>query len=123
MPDLSPAETLREAPHCRFHIRVQVTSDPTYRYEHVHMTTPDGSGTLITPHPPAVGDLIGLYDQIKKTGGTYRVIERCWGHSSFGSMNWPWTERLSTVGPSLDLIVVAAEGLFVNEAEQDDDAE
>jgi hypothetical protein len=99
---------------CHFYVRAGAGP---FRYEPVNLGSRDGSGYLTTPHPPAVGDLISLYDTIKKAAVNGRVIERAWHHSSYGSANWPYLESLTTVGPALDVIVVPDAGPFRDEAE------
>jgi hypothetical protein len=122
MADPSPSEPLRSAVRCNFYLRLTITDAPTYRYRAILISNPE-SGGILTIHPPAIGDLIGLWDQFRKEGGTYRVIERCWQHAGWGSISWPYTENRPIVGPALDVIVIPFEGPFVQEAEGDDDAE
>jgi hypothetical protein len=92
-----------------------------WRYDHINHSDHTGDGYLTTPHPPLVGDLIGLYDPTTKKGGVYRIVERSWTHSSWGSANWPYGEPRPKVGPLLDLIVETAQGPFHDEAPQDDE--
>jgi len=93
-------------PMCSFYVRTLVSDTPTYRYERLDNVGKDRY--LNTPHPPLIGDLIHL------GGGTYRVVDRAWGHSTYGSFNWPLGAKESTVGPLLDFSVESADGLFVN---------
>ncbi len=103
---------------CHFYVRVPVGDQ--FRYDRVNVSGPQGDSTLHTEYPPLVGDLIHLYDK-QGHQGQFRVIERAWMHSSWGSFNWPYGEPRSKVGPTLDLIVEPADGLFVNEAPTPDE--
>jgi hypothetical protein len=100
---------------CNFYRRTPVT-DGRYRYDFIQHGDHAGDGFLRTPHPPLVGDLINLYDPQAKTAGTYRVIERSWTHSAWGSPNGPYGEPRPHVGPILDVVVETAEGVFRDEA-------
>lgn len=103
-------------PRCSFYLRTAV-GDGRYRYTRISIANQAGNGYIVTPTPPVVGDLIYLRDQIEGgPSGTFRVVERSWVHSSWGSHDWPYTEPQPLVGPMLDLIVEAAEGPFANEA-------
>lgn len=58
---------------------------------------------------PQLGDLCHL------TGvGRVRVIQRSWMHARWGSVDWPTAEPRPVVPPLLDLIVVKADGTFVD---------
>jgi hypothetical protein len=108
--------------NCSFYIRTPVEGEQ-FKYEPVNISSPAGNGGMTTPYPPAAGDLIQLWDSIKETGGVYRVLVRRWMHSSYGSANWPYGKNASTVGPHLEVIVEAAVGPFVDEAEPDETEE
>jgi hypothetical protein len=103
------------APRCAFYIRTQVTDAPTYRYDAVDLAA--YGHWLVTPVPPAAGDLVHLFDRSTKTGGTYRVIGRAWSYSSYGSAAWPLGQLQPSQGPVLDVIVEAADGPFVNQVD------
>jgi hypothetical protein len=105
---------------CNFYRRSPVDVG-LWRYDHISLAGPHGDTFLHTPHPPHVGDLIGLYDPFTKKGGVHRVVERSWTHSSWGSADWPYGEPRPHVGPLLDVIVEDAEGPFRDEAPQDDE--
>lgn len=94
-----------------------------WRYERVNASSSQFDTYLHTPCPPAVGDLVGIYDHITHQAHTLRVVERAWHHASYGSADWPPLEPLTTVGPMLDLICEAADGPFVNEAPAGPDPE
>lgn len=99
---------------CSFYIRTRASGG--WRYSPVDLSDSEHQGHLRTTHPPATGDLIYLYDRTSQEGGAFRVIERAWQHSSWGSVNWPYTEAMPAVGPALDVIVEPATGLFRDEA-------
>lgn len=100
---------------CDFYARVQVTRmQPTYRYDSIRVETWDGAGVLPTMMPPLVGDLIDVENV------TYRVVDRAWHYPIYRSMAWPAGSAWPQEGPTLTIIVEAAEGPFV--AEHDDDA-
>lgn len=100
------------APICNFHVRVPAKSPGTFYYDRVTLGTPRGDGQLHTDHPPVVGDLIHLWDTDKKEGGTFRVLQRWWLYSSYGSFNWPLLQSESSTGPLLEVIVEPAEKPF-----------
>ncbi len=101
---------------CAFYLRTLVSEAPTWRYTMIHLNGPRGDGKLRTKTPPAVNDLIHLWDELTNTGGTYVVRKRYWLHSSFGSWNWPVLEQRATTPPMLDVIVDMAESIFADEA-------
>lgn len=96
---------------CSFYVRTAARGG--FTYEHVSLDLPAGEVRLSLDHPPAVGDLVDL------PGGVYRVAERAWRYSQYGSGDWPRLERHAKVGPMLDLIVDRAEGPFRDEVEQE----
>jgi hypothetical protein len=108
---------------CAFYVREQVTDAPTYRYERIWMRDKAGDGHLATPYPPLVGDLIDLIDQDTVPGGVFQVVQRSWSHAQLGSAYWPYTSRYPEAGPTLEIIVERAEGLFHDEAELAEDGD
>ncbi|WP_318205361.1 hypothetical protein [Streptomyces sp. SCL15-4] len=114
-------ELVQAAPRCQFYERVKVEGG--YRYDRININGPSGFERFVTPYPPATGDLISLWDAYEKRGGTFRVIERMWLHSGYGSTDWPPGSLVSKKGPLLDIIVEAAEGPFVDEMPRADDEE
>ena len=100
---------------CHFYIRAPA-GDGKYTYEPVHLDSADFNGRLRTAHPPLPGDLIFLWDSLKKEGGVFRVLERCWHHAGFGSTYWPVLEPLPVEGPAVDIIAEATEGPFRDQA-------
>jgi hypothetical protein len=111
MPQIPAAAPL---PRTSFHERIPVEGG--YRYRKISINNRQGDTCLHTPHPPAVGDLIQLWDATERRGGMYQVVARQWLHSSYGSMDWPTGQSDSSVGPLLDIVVEAAEGVFRDEA-------
>lgn len=114
-------EAEHAAPRCQFYERTAVEGG--YRYEMIHLDGPGGYDRFVTPHLPARGDLISLWDAHEKRGGVFRVIERAWHHSSYGSADWPYGQRTSNEGPLLDIIVEGADGPFVDEVPSEDGGE
>ena len=113
-------DLVHAAPRCQFYERVKVEGG--YRYNMISINGPGGYGRFVTPHPPAVGDLISLWDAHEKRGGVFRVVDRAWLHSSYGSTDWPYGSPASKEGPLLDVVVEAAEGPFVDEVPGEDEA-
>lgn len=99
---------------CCFYVRTPAAEPGTYYYDTRMVRNGSHDGMLNTAYPPHVGDLIHL-DFIASTGGTFRVLQRAWRHSSYGSANWPVGNAEPAVGPFLDVIVEAADGPFDGE--------
>jgi hypothetical protein len=105
---------------CQFYVRSTVSTDPlAYRFEALSMESRSGRDALPTHYPPVVGDLIALTgqlygddDQPTAANGVFRVVERQWLPSNYGSRDWPSGEAQAIVGPMLFLAVEAAEGMF-----------
>jgi hypothetical protein len=129
---MPPAPDGRDAPRdarvrCEFYARVQLTDAPTYRYDRIEVDGYDWPGYLETFTPPLAGDSIYLSGDRGGGGvhGTFRVLERSWMHSAYGSQGWPYGERHPRSGALLTLIVEPAEGMFRHEhpsADEDADA-
>lgn len=86
-----------------------------YSYDRLYLRGYGGAaGGLVTPYVPVVGDLIHLNDE-ERGPGTYRVVERAWGHSAYGSADWPLAQIRPNSGPIVDLIVEPAAGPFIDE--------
>jgi hypothetical protein len=105
---------------CNFYRRVPADVG-LWRYDHINLSGPHGDTFLHTLHPPLVGDFISLWDFTTKTSGVYRIVERSWQHSSWGSANWPYGATRPHVGPILDIIVETAKGVFRDEAPSEDE--
>ena len=98
---------------CEFYVRISEAQQ--FRYERVTFPAPRGDNNLRTAHSPLVGDLVHLWGDTEETRGTFRVVERSWLHSSYGSKNWPFGAE-ALVPPILTVIVEPAVGPFVDEA-------
>lgn len=107
---------------CAFYVRTPADQGQ-FRYERFWVANRQGDGAIWTAHPPQVSDLISLWDDTKKDGGVYQVIDRHWLHTSWGSVNWPYNEREPKTGPTLEIIVEPAEGIFHNQAPSQEDDE
>lgn len=94
------------SPRCSFRVRTPDPSTPgKYLYDHLSVSGPAGDPYLHTPHPPATGDFIFLWNSQTKTGGYFAVLLRTWMHSSYGSVDWPYGQPAPRVGPLLDIVV------------------
>lgn len=110
-------------PRVRFAVRYPA-GDGRWRYEPVDIANPDGAGFSALEYPPAPGDLISLWDRSlharglpqPEGGPVFRVLDRWWSHSSWGSADWPYGEQVPRSGPLLDVIVEPADGLYRDEA-------
>jgi hypothetical protein len=109
---------------CRFYVRTVLSEGPppTARYDAINVRGWHDDGCVHTQHPPTVGDLVYLIDDITKTDGTYRVLERAWSHPNYGSAYWLPGTPTPKRGPSVDYIVERAEGLFRHEVPAPQDA-
>lgn len=113
--EAAPTAPAHAIVRCHFYIRTR--ADGGWRYTSVHTgLNATSESHLATTHPPAVGDQITLYDPITKAGGVYRVLERAWSHAEYGSADWPYLQAMPQAGPSLEIIVEPARGLFRDEA-------
>lgn len=113
----------RPEPPARIWPNLRTKVEGGYTYERLSLRNANGQTDLVTPYVPAVGDLIHLTSH-EKGHGTYIVVQRAWGHSSFGSADWPYGQLRPTSGPIVDLIVEAAVGPFVDEvvvSDEDDE--
>jgi hypothetical protein len=106
-------------PRCSFYIRTRVSDAPTYTYDKVSQSGPDGSLTILTP--PSIGDLVHLADRLTGYSDTCRVIDRAWWHVQYGSVSWPYGQAQPSQGPILHIIVEATEGPFPHEAPEPDE--
>jgi hypothetical protein len=102
------------ATRCQFYHRRAVPGG--YAYDCIAIDSPDMGGALVTTHPPAVGDRIGLTDRDTHGPGIYLVLERCWQYPAYGSVAWPYGK--SPEAPIVQVVVEAAEGLFRDEPEE-----
>jgi hypothetical protein len=119
-----PKDMRRFEVACDFQVRTPA-GDGKFYFDDIAVKGQYGEHWLYTPHPPLVGDLIWLANEGKDHGRNYRVIDRQWSHSQYGSVNWPLTESRPQAAPMLTVLVEPAEGMFVNqvlrEGEVDDE--
>ena len=133
IPGFRPRPARAPDVRCRFYVR-ELPPGVSYhkpggqwRYESMWLPGWHGDGCLHTPYPPVKGDVIYLADQPNADGrprriGHFRVLDRGWLHSGYGSVDWPHGQSEATSGPEL-MVVVEQDpdgGLFVNEAELTD---
>ena len=103
-------------PCVKFAIRYPA-GDGTWRYVSVVQSTYVSTAFPPLQHVPAVGDLVSLYDQSNEEArGIFRVLERMWMYSSYGSADWPYGQREPSTGPLVDVIVEPADGPYRDEA-------
>jgi hypothetical protein len=108
-------------PQVAFKVRYPA-GDGLYRFEWVDIHTPGGAGHHPMEHPPLIGDLVIL--PTRRPGGeppleggpVFRVIDRMWGHSEYGSAHWPYGANSPVAGPLLEIIVEPARGLYADQA-------
>jgi hypothetical protein len=106
---------------CSFYARTPADGGGWY-YDRIDISGYQGKGYVVTNWPPAVGDSLFLDDQSnRERSGNYRVVERSWMHSSWGSPDWPYNETGPRVGPMLDCIVELYDGPFVDEVTRTED--
>lgn len=105
-------------PRCKFSVRYPA-GDGKWRYQSVSIAGP-GGGLYGLYDPPAVGDLIFLWNSggpQPEGGSAFRVVERSWMHSSWGSADWPYGEAEPRSGPMVNIIVEPAEGPYRDETD------
>ena len=109
---------------CAFYERIAAPGGGWY-YDPIMINGPHGDGNMHTLYPPLPGDLIFLWDFIKKSGGAFVVIARHWHHSAYGSYNWPLLDNVAKCGPSVDIIVerVEGDGVFQDRVLRPEDSE
>jgi hypothetical protein len=109
------------AARCIFYARTPSPEPGKYRYARVYLDGWYGDGMLYTRTPPAVGDLIQLWDRSEDgPRGLFRVLERDWNHAMYGSSGWRRGQPAPTHGPLLTITVEeAATGLFRDEYDSD----
>lgn len=110
---------------CGFYLRTPVDDGlihvlPKADYRRIDVSGWEKDGYLHTEYPPAVGDLIyvydGHYDDEDRGPGLCRVISRMWMHTAYGAANWPLGTAEPLFGPMCEFIVEVAEGQFADEA-------
>jgi hypothetical protein len=110
---------------CSFHLRTPSETHPgLFNYDQIAINSRNHDGKLHTDHPPLIGDSIYLHDLSGRIqGGLFKVIDRNWLHSSYGSVDWPITQPQPSSGPLLEILVERSEGFFQDEAPTDEDEE
>lgn len=106
---------------CSFHLREDVgmhREGMKYKYTSLHLTNAQHDGYLYTLYPPVVGDTILLIDNTQDIADTFEIVARDISYSQFGSANWPYTEKHSSVGPHITYIVVRSTGVFRDEVSE-----
>jgi hypothetical protein len=118
------ASVVRHMYSVSFHERrlVAVTTDgDRYHYRSLHCPTytlgvwPPGFRLL---HIPQVGDLVYLDAGVEAgsaLSGTFKVVQRSWLYSAYGSTNWPQGEPVPRCPGNVDILVERAEGPFTND--------
>ena len=91
--------------------------DGKWRYVSVMIPSYEGSGSYAPLEQlPAVGDLVYLYDMdTNGPRGIFRVLDRAFMWSSYGSVDWPHGEPRPRSGPLVDIIVEPSEGAYRDE--------
>lgn len=106
-------------PRCMFAVRVPA-GDGKFWYQRIDIASPSASVGIEMAYPPAVGDLITLWDRRgpqPEGGPIFRVTDRLWSHASWGSANWPYGKNEPSEGPMVDIIVEPAEGPYRDETD------
>lgn len=106
---------------CSFHLREAAgmhREGMKYKYTQLWLNNYQRDGKLHTMHPPVVGDTLLLIDNAQDIHGTFAIVARDFSHSSYGSANWPLTEKHSNVGPRITYIVERSTGVFRDEVSE-----
>lgn len=105
-------------PHVSFSVRTPA-GDGKWHFEGLMFAVWGTVGSRIPmEYPPSVGDQI-ILDPYPSSAGDqvcFRVVDRQWMHSSYGSGGWRYGEPMPHEGPWLDCIIEAAPGLYQDEA-------
>jgi hypothetical protein len=112
---------LTAAPRVKFAVRYPA-GEGRWHYETVMIRSWEGSVHTPMDCPPAIGDLIILYDTDRprrqlpplKGGPVFRVVDRLWSHAMYGSVTWPYGKTEPSEGPLLDIIVEPSEGVYAD---------
>lgn len=96
-----------------------------FYYDRIWLNSPRADGMLMAKHPPLIGDTFWLHAPAVEEAGMVRVIARDWQFPGWGSSNFPHRATEPEVDAHLELLVVDAEGWYVDEAvrpgDEDDD--
>ncbi|MBF6188893.1 hypothetical protein IU443_13030 [Nocardia farcinica] len=107
---------------CSFLVRTRAVDHPgKFFYRLLSVDGWHGDGLVRTPHPPAVGDTLWLFDRQLGGGASYRIVARDWRFPAYGSASWLTGEPEPERGPLLRCLVEQSPGLIVDEAPHDDD--
>ena len=89
-----------------------------YRYSGLRVPHHYNARDYLMNFPPMVGDWIYLAVEPVEESGMFRVIDRYWQSSGYGSDYWPYGERTPVTPHKLELIVVRSKtGPYRLEAE------
>lgn len=105
-------------PQCSFIARYPAGGGK-WRYQRISPAVPAGAGIPMAL-PPSPGDIIILYDSRdpQPEGGPFwRVIERMFTYPVYGSWAWPYGEAEPRTGPTVEMTVEPAGGLFRDETD------
>lgn len=91
-------------------------------YDAISVASYFHDGNLATLHPPMAGDQVLLWDQADGKWVSYRVLKRQWRPVEYGSYAWPHNQQVAPAGDHLDIVVEVCEGLFGDEADDDEPA-
>lgn len=111
---------MSEEVRCRFAVRYPAAEEGKWDFRTVWLSSWDSSGGLPTGQPPMAGDLVVLSadrgDPEVMGGPVFRVVERMWAYPEYGSAAWPRGTSRPASGPSLEIVVEPAAGLYRDEA-------
>lgn len=111
-------EDYRQYPRLYFYLREPVPGTDKARYSMLREASLHGNGMAVRD-VPRIGDMmVGIGPE-----GPFRVRDVMWKHAQYGSMYWPLTERVATLGPGVDIIVERCDGLFADELDEPVDEE
>lgn len=95
-------------------ITINPGAEKPYRYSGLEPDSAFNSGYLCLEEVPRVGDTLFIR-------GQKRVLARDWGFVAYGSQAWPYGKPEPDFGHTCNLILEAAYGPFVDEAELTDE--
>lgn len=90
-----------------------------YIFDHAYLPGPGGSIGNYVEYPPAVGDLVALYENYDRRpldgGPVFRVVERAWTYPAYGSQGWPLGQQSPVEGPLLEIMTEPSDGMYRGE--------
>jgi hypothetical protein len=103
-------------PEVKFAIRYPA-GQGAWRYEPVDIPHPGGV-FMPLEYLPSAGDLVTLWDRSGTLSGGphFKVVQRSWTWSGYGSVDWPYGKAAAESGPLVDIIVEPATGPYSDEA-------